>query len=108
MARGKRRYELGREPVYTHIGERRMKIVRVHGGNNKIKILRDNYINVYNPKTKKTEKTKMNTVLENPANPHLAQRNIVVKGAVVDTPIGKVRVTSRPGQHGLLNGVLIE
>ena len=108
MARKKRRYELGREPVYTHIGDRRIKMVRVMGGNYKIKVLRDTYVSVYNPEIKKTEKVKINSVLENPANPHFAQRNIITKGAIVDTPIGKVKITSRPGQHGVLNGVLLQ
>ncbi len=108
MARGKRRYELGREAVLTHIGDRRVKFVRVRGGNVKAKVLRDMYINVYNPETKKTEKARINGVIENPANPHFAQRNIITKGAILDTNVGKVKVTSRPGQHGQLNGVLIE
>ncbi len=107
-ARKKRRYELGREAALTHIGDRRMKMVRVMGGNMKIKLLRDSYVNVYNPKTKKTEKAKINAVVENPSNPHFAQRNIITRGAIVDTNLGKVRITSRPGQHGVLNGVLVE
>jgi len=108
LARKKRRYELGREPVYTHIGDRRIKVVRVRGGNYKIKVLRDTYINVYNPETRKTEKTKIVSVIENPSNPHFAQRNIMTKGAIVETTVGKVKITSRPGQHGVLNGVLVQ
>ena len=107
-ARKKRRYELGREAVLTHIGDRRIKMVRVRGGNIKIKLLRDSYVNVYNPKTRKSEKAKINVVIENSSNPHFAQRNIISRGAIVDTNMGKVRITSRPGQHGVLNGVLVE
>ncbi len=107
-ARKKRRYELGREAVLTHIGDRRIKMVRVRGGNIKIKLLRDSYVNVYNPKTRKSEKAKINVVIENSSNPHFAQRNIISRGAIVDTSVGKVRITSRPGQHGVLNGVLVE
>jgi len=108
MARKKRRYELGREPVYTHIAPVRRKIVRVRGGIYKVKLLRGNVVNVYNPKTGKSEKANIISVLENPANPHFAQRNIITKGAIVNTSIGKVKITSRPGQHGVLNGVLVE
>ena len=108
LPRKKRKYELGREPVFTHIAPERKKIVRVRGGNYKIKLLRSDMINVYDPKTGKTQKVKITTVIENPANPHFAQRNIITKGAIVETSLGKVRVTSRPGQHGVLNGVLIE
>ena len=47
-------------------------------------------------------------VLENPANPHYVRRDIITKGAIVITDIGKARITSRPGQHGVVNAVLIE
>jgi len=38
LPRKKRKYELGREPVFTHIAPERKKIVRVRGGNYKIKL----------------------------------------------------------------------
>ena len=50
----------------------------------------------------------INTVLENDADPNYVRRNIVTKGAVVDTDVGRVRVTSRPGMHGVVSGVLLE
>ncbi len=108
LPRKKRKYELGREPALTHIAPIRKKFIRVRGGNYKIKLLRVDEINVYDPKTGKTQKAKISSVVENPANPHFAQRNIITKGAIVETDLGKVKVTSRPGQHGVLNGVLIE
>ncbi len=108
LPRKKRKYELGREPVFTHVAPIRKKIIRVRGGNYKVKLLRSDEINVYNPKTGKAQKAKIKGVVENPANPHFAQRNIITKGAIVDTDLGKVKVTSRPGQHGVLNGVLLE
>jgi len=106
--RKKRRYERGREPVLTHIAPTRRKIVRVRGGNIKVKLLRDDRVNVFNPKTGKSQVVRVITVLENRANPHFVERNIITKGAVVQTEIGKARITSRPGQDGVLNAVLIE
>jgi small subunit ribosomal protein S8e len=106
--RKKRRYERGREPVLTHIAPTRRKIVRVRGGNIKVKLLRDDRVNVFNPKTGKSQVVRVMTVLENRANPHFVERNIITKGAVVQTEIGKARITSRPGQDGVLNAVLIE
>jgi SSU ribosomal protein S8E len=47
-------------------------------------------------------------VVENPANPHYVRRNIINKGAVLETNMGKIKVTSRSGQNGALNGVLLE
>ena len=65
-------------------------------------------INVNNPKEGKTVRATINGVIENDADPNYVRRNIVTKGAVVDTDIGRVRVTSRPGMHGVVSGVLLE
>ena len=46
-------------------------------------------------------------VIENSANPNYVRRNIITKGAIVETPEGNAKVTSRPGQDGVLNGILI-
>jgi len=36
------------------------------------------------------------------------RRNIITKGAVIKTEKGPARVTSRPGQHGIINAILLE
>ena len=46
-------------------------------------------------------------VVENPANRHFVRRNIMTKGTVIETEKGKARITSRPGQDGTINAVLI-
>lgn len=107
-ARGKRRYEIARERVPTVIGTHKQKLVRTKGANQKVKLLVTDKINVTNPKTGKAQVADMTNVTENPANIHYVRRNIVTKGAIVDTSAGKARVTSRPGQNGALNGVLVE
>lgn len=56
----------------------------------------------------KTKKVKIKNVLENPANRHYARENIITKGAIVDTEAGKARITSRPGQDGSANAVLVK
>ncbi len=53
-------------------------------------------------------KEDIQTVLENPSNPNYVQRNILTKGAIISTSKGKARITSRPGQDGIVNAVLIE
>ncbi|MCI4362340.1 MAG: 30S ribosomal protein S8e, partial [Thermoplasmata archaeon] len=40
-------------------------------------------------------------------NPNYVQRNIVTKGAILETELGLVRVRSRPGQDGVVNAVRI-
>lgn len=106
-SRGKRRSEIARERVDTLVGEHSQKVVRTKGGNQKVKLLRAQRINVTDPKTGKTSAVDLKSVVENEANIHYVRRNIVTKGAVVETAAGKVRVTSRPGQAGALNGVLL-
>jgi len=55
-----------------------------------------------------TKRAKILSVIENKANPNLVRQNIITKGCIIETEIGKARVTSRPGQHGIINAVLIE
>ena len=64
-------------------------------------------INLIDPKTKKSSKIKIDKVLENPANRHFVRRNIITRGTVVETSKGKAKITSRPGQEGSINAVLI-
>ncbi len=106
--RKKRKYELGREQIETLIGERKAKKVRVRGGNYKIRLFMDKYVNVYDPKQKKVVKVEIKSVAENPAHVHYARRNVITKGAIIITELGKARVTNRPSQEGVINAVLIE
>ncbi|MBR9677049.1 30S ribosomal protein S8e [Candidatus Woesearchaeota archaeon] len=104
----KRAYEAGRAPVHTKVGERKAKSVRTGGANKKSKLLSENSINIFNPKTKKIVKALIKTVVENPANRHFVRRNILTKGTIVETDKGKAKITSRPGQTTVVSGVLIE
>ena len=106
-ARGKRKFEIGREQHLTTIGEPRLKTVRTKGNNRKIRVKTTNIAYVVDPKNNKTTKTEILSVVENQANIHYVRRNIINKGAIIETKLGKARVTSRPGQHGTVNAVLI-
>jgi small subunit ribosomal protein S8e len=107
-ARGKRLYETGRPPILTRLAEKRqMKLVRTKGRNYKNKLQSSDLVNVFDSKTKKATKVKILNVVENNANRHYVRRNILTKGCIVDSDKGKVRITSRPGQDGTLNGVFV-
>ena len=93
-------------PANTKLGERKVRSKRTLGGHQKNFLLQADEINVTDKKGK-TTKTKMVNVLENPANSNLVRRNIVTKGCVVETKLGKARVTSRPGQTSVINGKLL-
>ncbi|MEM2121441.1 MAG: 30S ribosomal protein S8e [Candidatus Woesearchaeota archaeon] len=105
--RKKRKMDLGREPAYTKVGPQKIKPIRTRGGNLKLRMLNAAYANVLD-ENKKCQKVKIRTVLETPANRHYARRNIITKGTIIDTEIGKAKVTSRPGQDGTVNAILIE
>ncbi len=106
--RKKKKYELGREQTETKVGQRRAKVIRVRGGNRKVRLLEAQWANVVDPETNTCKKVQIKSVKENKANPHFVRRNIVTKGAVVETEIGDAIVTSRPGQDGNVNAVLLK
>jgi len=105
--RKKRKYELGRFPVLTVLGERKAKHVRTRGGNFKLKLFSDMYANVVDPKTNKVTHTKILDVKTNPANQDFSRRGVITKGAIIVTELGEAVVTSRPGQDGIINAKLL-
>ncbi|MEE3083299.1 MAG: 30S ribosomal protein S8e [Candidatus Thermoplasmatota archaeon] len=106
--RGKRRTEIASEKQSTMIGDSNRKLYRKRSGSQTVRVLYDNQVNVADKKTGKVVKATLQSVSENAADPNFVRRNIMTKGAVVETDMGKVRITSRPGSHGVINGVLIE
>jgi len=108
LSRKKRRFEIGRDVEYTYLGATRLDKYRTRGGNCKVKMLKAAYANIIDPATNKAQKAKILTVKENSANPNYVQRNIINKGAVIQTEIGMAKVTSRPGQDGAVNAVLVK
>lgn len=104
--RKKRKRELERPRLDTTVGEEKKKKQRVLGGNMKLKLFSTKFINVTDLNTNKTSKVRILRFEENLASKDLNRRHILTKGAVVETELGNVKITSRPGQHGVLNGVL--
>nr|MBA4405398.1 30S ribosomal protein S8e [Nanoarchaeum sp.] len=105
--RKKKQFELGRDPTLTKIGQVKKKLIRIMSGKRKEITLVAEFVNVIDPKSKKSMQAKIKTVVENPANRHFVRRNILTKGTIVETDKGKVKITSRPGQEGNLNGILV-
>ena len=99
---------MGRPPAETVVGPRRIKIERVRGANRKLRAYIADMVNVSNQSTGKTEKVKIDEVVSNPASVEYTRRKIITKGAILATKLGKVKVTSRPGQDGVVNGVIIQ
>ncbi len=105
-ARNRKKSELGRAPTETQVGEERLKTVDVRGNGQKTRALATDVANVN--VGGETVQATITDVVENDANPNYVRRNIITKGAVIDTDEGKARVTSRPGQTGQVNAVSLE
>ena len=99
-------HELPGQRRIIKIGEEKRKSRRVRGGNMKTFLLRAKYVNVNSDG--KTKKVEIKNVLETPSNRFLARQNIITKGTIVETELGKVKITNRPTQEGMVNGVLIK
>jgi len=106
-ARGKRKYEIGREQSDTTIAAARVKKVEARGGNQKMRMLRGDLATVADPVTGRSKLVKIETVKDNKANLHYTRRSILTRGAVIKTEMGEARITSRPGQDGVINAVLL-
>lgn len=104
----KKQFQRGKEPAETKVAAPKRVVVRTAGGGQKLRQLAQQTVNVYNQKAKTFSKAKIITVIANTANPNYIRRNIMNKGAIVRTDIGEVRITSRPGQEGAINAVLLE
>ena len=105
--RSKKKYEAGGYPAETVLGEPRKKFSRGSGGNIKVKSLSDNFASVTDPKSGKTQKTQITRVVRNGANVDYNRRGVITKGAEIETALGLAKVTSRPGNDGVINAILI-
>ena len=104
--RKKRKHELGSAPTETQVGEQQLKVVETHGGNEKVRAVETDVASVATDDG--VERATIEDVVENASNPNYVRRNIITKGAVIDTDAGRARVTSRPGQDGQVNAVHLE
>lgn len=104
--RKKRVSELGGSKAMTQLGAQKINSKRVKGGNTKQVMLKTEFVCVNNKG--KVEKIKIDSVSENPANIHYTRRNVITKGAIVKTQKGDVKITSRPGQNGVMFGIFAE
>jgi len=105
--RGKRKFEQGSFPTETVLGEPKRKVERRRGGNLKVRVLSEKYACVTDIKTGKTQKAEIIRIIKNPANVDYDRRGVITKGTIIETSLGLARVTSRPGQNGVINAVLI-
>jgi small subunit ribosomal protein S8e len=102
----KRKHELGREPTETTLGSPRFRVVDSRGNERKVRALSTDVANVADGGD--TQRAEIEDVVRNDADPNFVRRNIITKGAVIETDVGQARVTSRPGQTGRVDAVALD
>lgn len=106
----KRKYQLGRAPTETRLDDPSFRTVDSRGNTTKTRALATNVANVADGGD--TVRTELLNVVRNDANPNYVRRNIITKGAIVEVDIDgdtrQARVTSRPGQSGRVDAVLLD
>ena len=104
--RKKKKHELGQQPTETRLDEPSLKTVEARGNTEKVRAVTANTASVADGGEVVT--ADIEDVDENASNPNYVRRNIITKGAIIQTSEGRARVTSRPGQDGQINAVLVE
>jgi len=105
--RSKRKYEMGRTPTETLMGETKRQTVDSRGKVKKTPALKIQFANVTDPEKGVTLRAEIQDVETNPANMDYQRRKVITRGTIIKTTKGRARVTNRPGQDGILNAVLI-
>ncbi|MFQ6134301.1 MAG: 30S ribosomal protein S8e [Nitrososphaerales archaeon] len=106
--RGRRAFEKSRYATETILGEVELVKRDVRGGHSKRGLKGVDYANVVDSSTGKVSKTKILKVFRNPANRDYERRGVITKGCSIETEKGVARVTSRPGQDGVVNAILLK
>ena len=104
--RSRRKYEMNRFPNEALLGEPIMVTRKVRGKNIKTSLKTINFVNL--AVDSNVKKVKILKVLENATNNDYQRRGVISKGAILETAEGKCRVVSRPGQHGVVNAILVK
>lgn len=102
----KKLYEKQSQERIVLLGETKRKALKAKGGKEKIILLKTNIANLLIKG--KIQRAEIKNVLETPQNRFLARQNRLLKGAIIETSLGKARITNRPTQEGMVNAALIE
>ena len=107
-SRKKKLYERPGQKTVVKLGEEKKKSKKTRGGSKKTFFLKAKFVNVKTKNKEKNKKIEIKNVLETPSNRFLARQNVITKGTIIETELGKVKITNRPSQEGVINGILIE
>ncbi|MFB6294926.1 MAG: 30S ribosomal protein S8e [Candidatus Nanohaloarchaea archaeon] len=101
-----KKYEQGGEFTATTVGSHRVERSTAGGGTVKTRVKQIDTVNL--AMNGEVEQVTVTGVHDNPANPDYVRRDIITRGAVLETEEGLARVTSRPGQDGSVDAVLVD
>jgi len=104
--RKKKSYESAGQRRIVKLNENKRKKLKTRGGSRKTVMLSGKFVNIKQGKA--TKKAEIKNVLETPSNRFLARQNIITKGTILETEAGKVKITNRPTQEGIINGILVK
>ena len=91
----------------TKVSDKNIQVkARKRGGSKKLVSIYAGYANVVMADGK-IRKAKIKTVIDSPNNPNFKRMNIITKGVILETEVGKARVTNRPGQDGVVNAKIV-
>jgi len=88
------------------IGNKKTKLIEGRGKTKKIVSFLGNIANIM--VKGKAKKSTIKNVSETPSNVFLARQNILTKGAIIETELGKAKITNKPSQEGNIQAKLIE
>jgi len=83
VIRSKRKFELGRAPALTKIGDKRIHLIRTRGGHYKHRALRLNEGHFVWPGEAATKRSRILNVVYNATSNELVRTNTLVKGCIV-------------------------
>jgi len=104
--RKSKKYDIGSEFSSPSLGETKTKTKDARGNTEKTVVRTENKVNL--AVNGETQSVEIESVLDNPANDNYVRRSLLTKGTVIQTSEGKARITSRPGQEGVINAVPVE
>ncbi|MFX1561367.1 MAG: 30S ribosomal protein S8e [Promethearchaeota archaeon] len=105
--RSRRKHQMGRTPTETLMGEAKRRTIDSRRKAKKTPGLRLNQVNVTDPSKNVTFRAELQDVEKNEANMDYQRRKVITRGTIIKTSKGRAKVTSRPGQDGIINAVLI-
>jgi len=104
--RKRRLFEIQNAARLVILGPQKRKQLRTRGGIVKKILLKADTANVRSGN--KIQVAKIINVEATPQNQFFARQNRLLKSAIIETSLGKARITNRPSREGQVNAILLE